>query len=236
MEVTMQNSRLKALIEKYLADFKAKRNLPFVVKDSIPVVWFGDLEKYSASQRKIVTVALNPSCEEFSDKRFNVDADSVQALYSTLNEYFRVKPYDRWFKRFENVLNCIDATYYDKQDLSYTAIHIDIYSAIATKPKWGGLSYEQKQTILRTDLFQELLLFLNPDLIVFSANIHVFRATFPNAKLTSETRIGKRGYVRQYANGKSTIITGYNCHGTPFGGMQTNEIRQALLSFPKKLE
>ena len=43
---------LKSIIGEYIADFKEKQNLPFVVKPSIPIVWFGDREKYEASPKK----------------------------------------------------------------------------------------------------------------------------------------------------------------------------------------
>lgn len=36
-----------------------------IVQDSIPILWFGDMEAYCHSKRKIVTVGLNPSLQEF---------------------------------------------------------------------------------------------------------------------------------------------------------------------------
>jgi len=41
----IDRDELFALLQKYIDDFSAKRDLPFVVDSSIPVVWFGDIEK-----------------------------------------------------------------------------------------------------------------------------------------------------------------------------------------------
>ena len=36
---------LLAILQKYKLDFVRKRELPFVVKPSVPVVWFGDSKR-----------------------------------------------------------------------------------------------------------------------------------------------------------------------------------------------
>ena len=38
---------------------------PCVVKPSIPILYFGDMQRYAASSLKVITVALNPSHHEF---------------------------------------------------------------------------------------------------------------------------------------------------------------------------
>lgn len=38
------DERLKQITEEYVSDFSQKRDLDFVVKPSIPIIWFGDIE------------------------------------------------------------------------------------------------------------------------------------------------------------------------------------------------
>lgn len=54
-------SEMLAILQQYYSDFLCKKNLPFVVKNSVPVAWFGDCEKYFTSEKRVVTVGLNPS-------------------------------------------------------------------------------------------------------------------------------------------------------------------------------
>ena len=86
--------QLDEILQEYLDDFNQKKSYDFVVKPSIPIVWFGNLEKYSSSKGRIVTVALNPSNQEFpkddARQRFNVNATTPQDLSATLNRYFLV--------------------------------------------------------------------------------------------------------------------------------------------------
>lgn len=65
IEGKMEN--INSLLSEYIYDFINKRYLPFVIdKDyAIPIVWFGDMDKYWASDKKIVTLGLNPSEWEF---------------------------------------------------------------------------------------------------------------------------------------------------------------------------
>ena len=38
-----------------------------IVPNSVPILWFGDLNKYRKSNTKIITVSLNPSNNEFGN-------------------------------------------------------------------------------------------------------------------------------------------------------------------------
>lgn len=59
---------LRGIIQDYICDFNKKKNLTYVV-DTMPVVWFGDIEKYEHSEVKVVTVGINPSSHEFPPLR-----------------------------------------------------------------------------------------------------------------------------------------------------------------------
>lgn len=123
------DQKLSDIMDAYWADFVEKREYTFVVKPSIPIIWFGDMEAYQKSKRKIVTVAINPSNNEFSEIkntppysfcRFHggeklwekdvLTADDKELLYSSLNSYFKDNPYTFWFNAYEKPLNCLDAT------------------------------------------------------------------------------------------------------------------------------
>ena len=157
-------------------------------------------------------------------------ADAAEELAKTLNLYFKSNPYTKWFRFFENVLSSLDASYYDG-NATNTAIHIDIYSAIATNPTWGSFSDTEKRDIQRIDLFKKLLKILNPDVIVFSANQKVFDDVFYQFRLEKcADNIGdKKGFfVRKYKNGDKILISGRNYRGQPFGGMTDDEIEEAI--------
>ena len=224
-----------SLIEEFIEDFNTKSALPFVVNPSIPVIWFGDVEKYKSSKTKIVTVALNPSLKEFSEKRFNIvdlsagNKSRAVELSETLNKYFEYNPYDRWFNNFEKVLIPLCASYYGNK--KNTAVNIDVYSSIATDPTWGKLSKEQKAKLSRTDLFEKLLAALNPNVILFSGNKDIFGAVFGGFKLekAEEDINGKKGvFVRKYRKDGVVLLSGRYLQGTPFGGMTDSEIRSVV--------
>lgn len=223
----MENEeKLKEIVDLYYKDFLNKTELPFVVKNSIPIVWFGDIDKYFNSSNRIVTVSINPSLAEFSEKRFNTNATGYEELKNTLSNYFRFNPYAKWFRQYEKILNALNSSYYGKS--LNTSIHIDVYSAIATDPTWGQLTPTQKEQIKNIELFNKLLEFLNPDIILFSANKQVFNEVFCDYKLQQENKVGRGGFVNLYQNAEKKLISGRNFHGTPFGGMPVSDVLSAL--------
>ena len=224
---------LNSVIQEYIDDFMRKQSIPYVVKPSIPIVWFGDMVKYNNSSKKIVTVGLNPSFGEFTVSRFEIvnlkSSNAIADLSKTLNCYFKKNPYS-WFNPFEKVLHFLDASYYENRATN-TAIHIDIYSAIATNPTWGGLSENEKEDIRRTDLFKKILNILDPDIIVFSANQKVFEEIFYNFMFEKSVEdIGnKKGFfIRKYKNADKFLISGRNMRGQPFGGISDREMQEAM--------
>ena len=82
--------QLKSLMNDYVADYMQKEPFDFVVKNALPVIWFGNLEKYKASKQKIVTVGINPSNQEFpsgTKPRFDVPSlffPRTRRKYTTL--------------------------------------------------------------------------------------------------------------------------------------------------------
>ena len=218
---------LRNIVNEYLSDFKRKKSLSSVVENSIPIVWFGDMEAYKNSELKVVTVGLNPSLHEFPTNgmpRFDLSADNANALYETLNDYYKHNPYNKWFVQFEKCLNRIDASYGGKMScdgFSNTAIHIDVYSSIATDPTWGRLPEYSKSQVMQRNLFEEFLEYLKPDVILMS----VAHDCFEDAMHISNPRIiyYKRRKVEIYRENDRIMVYGLNKRGTPFGGI-TNEV------------
>ncbi|MCL6455035.1 MAG: hypothetical protein K6T78_15615 [Alicyclobacillus sp.] len=135
----------------------------FVVPDSLPILYFGDLDAYWASGLRVVTAALNPSDEEFPTKRGDPferfpamrgvafcpeETATVQAYIEALGSYFSTNPLTSWFGNaagdrcgsFEPVLNGLGASYWgERKGMRHTALHTDVISPIATKPTCSGL-------------------------------------------------------------------------------------------------
>lgn len=231
------NKKLQKIMKEFIDDFLEKKKDPilkeYIVKRSIPIVYFGDFEAYKKSKRKIVTIGLNPSDGEFPDneRRFQIinfnkgnEEENVLNLYKTLNDYFKVNPYS-WFKRGEYVLNTLGATYYQEPlyDCGFkrndTALHLDIYSSIATQPTWNRLGTLVKKEIQNIELFRKLLNYLDPDIILISTNKNVFNQCFGDFSLIKErSRIGSNNYyVRKYIKNNKQVLWFSNINGTAFG-------------------
>lgn len=235
------DKELSDIINEYWADYVAVRNEEFVVRPSIPIIWFGDMDAYKKSDLKVVTVALNPSDREFKRSRSSFDISffrfpggeeifnkeeltekSRGVLYETLSNYFKNDPYNSWFDHFEKPLRCIGASYKTGKNI---AIHIDAYTPVATAPTWGGLTEEQRQKISpdrghTIKLFQRFLEYLSPDVILYSVSKPELYNIFGiNAKDDPEKEYGKKGYnISTYKYKNCLIISGRNLRGDPFSG------------------
>jgi hypothetical protein len=151
-----------------------------IVPNSIPIVWFGNVEKYLASDLKIITVSLNPSDNEFklgktdpysTKYRFSSYIGTIDSIYTSYNEYFCKQPYSGWFKAsFKSVLESFVASHYNGAENA--ALHTDIGSSYATNPTWSGLSQINRQFLEKSGSisWHKLLEILEPDIILFSAS------------------------------------------------------------------
>lgn len=224
------------LVNEYIEDFKSKANDKdfgnCIIHDSIPVIWFGNLDNYLKSPKKIVTVGLNPSNKEFPENnrwlRFDyVDLYSsdcsrtIPLLTRSLNSYFDddKKPYMEWFGRGEKVLHLFNASY--KQNwLKNQAIHIDIYSAIATSVTWGKIdpSVRKQFEASGLPLFKKLLAILNPDIVLISTNKKAFHNVFGDFEMVYPLHKSQKKtfYFRKYQKENQTVYWIYNCRGTAF--------------------
>lgn len=201
-------TQMKQLIQHVWHEFINAKNTmsTHLVNDSIPIIWFGDLNKYSESDKKIVTVSLNPSNIEFEDKKGNKinrfpNASAIKGLNSlspkdistyetAMNNYFNVRPYTNWFKNPEYALHALDASYGGKmtkpqEAYHNTAIHIDIKCPLATAPTWSKLpkkiACSLDKQFKEIGYFDKLLHILGPDIILVSTNRAYIKDNFRNA-------------------------------------------------------
>jgi hypothetical protein len=155
---------------------------PWIVPKSIPILYFGDLEGYRNSELKIVTVGLNPSHVEFAEDRFRVSGLTKCQLEESLCQYFKFRPYNRWFDQaFEKrLLQPLGASYYGQHypgaipswwyPQSNIVLHTDIGTPLATKPTWSKLPNRTKKRLQATGfpLWRDLIHRIAPDLILIS--------------------------------------------------------------------
>ena len=186
-----EDCRLNAgFYRRCLAHLAEVREFGFVVKNSLPIPYFGDLAEYLVSPLRVMTAALNPSNREFPDDepRFDVaeGLGGPAGLEAQLSAYFRCHPYRSWFSSFEPVLNGLEASYGGKMaDQAYasTSLHVDMCSPIVTSPTWSKLTPEQRAKLTRAgrDIFEWLIDELEPDIIVASlgwAHLETWNANF----------------------------------------------------------
>jgi hypothetical protein len=104
-------SELEKLVEDAWHQYVKLAALNYVVHPALPVLFFGDINQYFGSERRVITVGLNPSHFEFPKEtpftrfpemaRYSNKSFSPQGglqLIKLLSEYFRVNPYTQWFK------------------------------------------------------------------------------------------------------------------------------------------
>jgi hypothetical protein len=143
------------------------------------VLYFGDRHAYESSPRKVITVGLNSSHQEFpSDEPFrrfpDANGGDPDRHLGSLDSYFQTKPYTKWFNQaFEPLLNGLDCSYYDGQPNDgqpNIALHTDLCTPLPTNPTWSKLGPEV-QTELQAEggeLWHDLVRLLRPDLLIVS--------------------------------------------------------------------
>ncbi len=220
----------------------------YMIQDSIPILWFGDMEAYCHSKRKIVTVGLNPSLKEFpKDKdRFpkasglrgkkTLGEKDVEIYVAAMNAYFETEPYSKWFNHFEKALKPLDASYYAATKMPNRAIHIDIYTPSATDPTWSKLSPLQKKYIdeQSNGLYENLMDLLKPDTVLVSANSAVVKEQFPIAFKAYLGDADKGSHYLRVGKTKSgcVVIWGFNNISGPFS-IKEETLKEKLMQIKK---
>lgn len=81
-------------------DRAERDSVPHLVRPSIPILFFGDSERFASSPRRVITVGLNPSREEFPRRasflRFATAEGTTgrdpDRYLASLDAYFRTAP------------------------------------------------------------------------------------------------------------------------------------------------
>jgi hypothetical protein len=222
--------------------------LEHLVRPSVPILFFGDSRSYVASRVRVLTVGLNPSREEFPRadpfSRFGCagrvdgsqDPDLTTYLRS-LNEYFRLNPYRKWFDpSFEPLLSGLGASYYAGCDS--TALHTDLCTPLATDPTWSHLKPDERNLLRESGrrLWHDLVHALAPDLVLVSIQRALADTiSFPLAEdlgvvfeLDGPKRAGpyRLEATRRYVdNGKVAVFVFGQAAQTPFGSVSANDKR-----------
>ena len=182
-----EEERLGQAVEVAWLAYDNAAELSVRVSPAAPILFFGDLEAYSQSILRVLTVGLNPSRLEFPASRpfsrfplcEGSNGREPGRYIEALSSYFRTCPYRSWFSAFEPLLNGLGTSYYTGD--TSTAIHTDICSPVATDPTWSRLG-EADQSILEADggpLWHMLLKALKPQVVVLSvAKRHLERIEF----------------------------------------------------------
>lgn len=189
---------MRNLVKDVWKEFNELKNEPMlkdknVIVDTMPILYFGNLDAYKKSKLKIVTVSLNPSDMEFKKKKSDKDYDffrfpqakelygkaelkdsEVDVYISCLNEYFKTNYYKDWFDDNRLVLfKGLNASYiYDEEDTKQgynVPLHIDMATPIATFPTWGKLGDEKYIFMEKEkDTWKKLIELLSPDIMLMS--------------------------------------------------------------------
>ena len=226
-----------------------------------PVPSFGDL-----STSRIATVGLNPSNREFLDatgvelrgtlRRFHtleslrlaswshIDVRHLRLIVESCRNYFHVNPYNRWFKRLDEIIVGTHTSYYVR---SNEACHIDLVP-YATVTKWGSLDSRQRLALLALsrDTLGILLrassiriVALNGMSVVQSfqaiTGVRLTRRRMPNWSLGRSSGQGVPGFsftgqldtVSGVPLGRSVLVLGFNHNLQSSYGM-TRKVIQAI--------
>lgn len=131
------------------------------------ITWGAPVPVFGAIDNSLVaTVGLNPSNREFvdndgselfgSERRFHTlaslgltswaDAEAwhIEQVIQSCERYFYGNPYDRWFRRLDQILKGTGCSFYDQDNV---ACHLDLIP-FATESKWTSLSRQKRIGLL----------------------------------------------------------------------------------------
>lgn len=160
---------LEAVVASAWAEWDRARKDPYdrvcVSEQSAPLLWFGDLDAYQRSPRKVVTLGVNPGPKTFPPENpwvnsplfdpTNADRRSASTMKAVCNAY----PLDRWFSWWKPLVDPITE--------GGTSLHVDL-SPLATSTIFSLLNSRTKNR-LRTNgipILIDLLAYLKPDYTV----------------------------------------------------------------------
>ena len=125
-----------------------------MLNPNLPILYFGDTNKY-LKVAKVITVGKNPSNVEFrlnsSEKysfiRFPEYNNDIKSLEITLNNYFKNKPYSKWFNSFKPFLNGMGCSFYDSENRKCNSYRYLL--TIANRPYLDKLSHNTQNILFK---------------------------------------------------------------------------------------
>lgn len=217
------NKKIKTNILHYISQPIPKDSN--IVQHSIPVVFFGDIEK-----AKFATISINPSDKEFYTNykqykepriinrqnlsKMDFDKLSVEdasKVYTSLINYFSTNPYRGWFNHLERFLSPLfNTSYYNG-----TMINLDI-CPWTTQKKWRNLSKHEKTNMLRNYNLLCDILNTNKYDAIFINGRHVKETLEQYLNITipscCDTTVGKYTYQIYYYKYQNTIFIGSSAY------------------------
>lgn len=240
------DAELLGLVRTARHMYEAKRERRWTVAPAAPVLFFGDLLGFEASQFRVATVGLNPSRHEFPMEapfsRFpGADLDDRSYLSALIN-YFQCSPYRSWFEFYERALLGMRASFYGGAE--NVAVHTDIGSVIPTDPTWSGLEPSIRRQLMRegVPLWHNLIERLQPDAMLQSTargwlelfeftsltdweRIHTFELTKDGGQRKRPIGLDVRWF--SLSTGKSVLLAHLPALQKPLAGLSHDQKRQA---------
>ncbi|HCF60003.1 MAG TPA: hypothetical protein DFS52_18670 [Myxococcales bacterium] len=240
----LSEDAIEDLVRRARREFADARSqhASIVSVQSAPVLFFGDLAAYRASELRVVTVGLNPSSREFPAGNPWMRFPTIQTNYlDALCTYFGRAPLD-WFDCYREVLQGLGASYDDAAP--HRALHTDICSVVPTYPTWSKLSPTVQEALATrgVPLWHDLVAELRPHVIVASIRYSWFdRIAFharANWKLLHTVDRARPYCVEarelQLPGGGNTILVRGRAANTPFGTVSYADRREIGAAIAKE--
>ena len=243
----IEDAELLGLVRTARHLYQVNREQRWTVEPAAPVLFFGDLLGFEASQFRVATVGLNPSRHEFPMEtpfsRFpGVDLDDESSYLSALLSYFQFSPYKSWFEFYERAMLGMEASFYG--GTQNVALHTDIGSVIPTDPTWSALDASIRRRLIRegVPLWHRLIERLRPDVLLQSTarrwlelieftsltgweRIHTFELTKDGGE--RKRPIGLDVCWFSLSTGKSFLIAHVPASQKPLAGLSHDQKRHA---------
>ena len=201
--------------------------VPSTVKDSLPVLFFGDLE-----HARVATIGLNPSRQEYlspsgqeldgpvrrfetlcslrAAERTSMTSAQCNQAIQTMRAYLGpTKPVYSWFRPLARVVEGLGASFADG-----SAAHLDLVQE-ATDPTWSSLPKQDREDLVERDLAflrWQIEAFDLRILVCTSATVRDRVLPLVGAATVSSGQVARVRWkvARGRANGRSVGVVGWN--------------------------
>lgn len=176
-----------------LWDYAHKTYPKLVPADSAPILWFGDLDHYQASPRKVITLGINPGPLAFPKadpwRLYPLLEDSntrhtVNLYKQALDEF----QFDQWFRPFNALLSSFGTSYNNNRNGNTEALHLDV-CPIMTSDVWSKLPTKTRRDLAQrsASITVRLLEYLQPEFLFISLSQGNLNLLAPHLDLSVPT-------------------------------------------------